>query len=104
MLFYREEDRYGAIMKSNNRVINIAGFGAYAGRSVPKEAVRITADPFKTANIPCAKIKLDNGGYFYACEGYINFEEIIQLQIIIWELTGKIINYIDDINEARRSL
>ncbi len=101
-MFLKEGERYGAIIYgSSDDTINIVGFGIYVGRSVPKEAVSITADPFKTANVPCAKIKLDNGGYFYSCEGYINFEDVIKLQIEIWRLNGKIINYID-INEVRK--
>jgi len=101
-MYFEEGERYGAIIRSDNGAISVAGFGTYVGRSVPKEAVSTTADPFKTAKVPCAKIELDDGNSFYACEGYVDFEEVIKLKIEIWRLNGKTINFVN-INEIRKA-
>jgi len=83
----KKNERVGAILSVENKMVNFLGYGVYEGDFYPEEAVGMIAeikqDLVKTGEMTKEtytnpRIRLDNGSIVYGCECWWGSERIIK--------------------------
>lgn len=95
--------RVGAVLGSEEKVVQFLGYGVYEGDFVPAEAVGFMADALRENDITNPKIRLDNGRIVYGCECWWGPEGAVKKRIEGWKTAGYQIVDVD-MDEIRKEI
>jgi len=74
-------DRVGAVLSSDDKQVNILGFGKYVGDEIPDADAGGLGPLCREAGCPNPKIVLDNGDVVWGCECWWGGEEEVRSRL-----------------------
>ena len=88
-------DRVGAILSTEQGVVNFFGYGVYDGKHIPEGAVGPFAQAAVEVGLSNPRIKLDSGEFVYGCECWWgpekkvkelinNHENVVMVDVVEW--------------------